>query len=86
MKKVPGKKSSNNLLIYSFYKKQHQQVISTFLIASKYCGSVLKNDFVVVVLVVVGVLANFYHIFKESDYFESLVETCPKRKIIVGAA
>ena len=58
--------------------------------ASKYCGSVLKNDFVVVVVlivvVVVGVLTNFYHIFKESDYFESLVETCPKRKIVVGAA
>ena len=48
--------------------------------ASKYCGSVLKNDFVVVV----GVLTNFYHIFKESDYFESLVETCPKRKIVCG--
>ena len=59
--------------------------------ASKYCGSVLKNDFVVVVIVVVlvvvvGVLTNFYHIFKESDDFESLVETCPKRKIVVGAA
>ena len=58
-----------------------------FLNASKYCGSVLKNDFVVVVLVVVvGVLTNFYHIFKESDYFESHVETCPKRKIVVRAA
>ena len=56
---------------------------SEFLNASKYCGSVLKNDFVVVV--VVGVLTNFYHIFKESDYFESLVETCPNRKIVVGA-
>ena len=56
--------------------------------ASKYCGSVLKNDFVVVVVVVVvvGVLTNFYHKFKESDNFESLVETCPKRKIVVGAA
>ena len=59
--------------------------ISLFLNASKYCGSVLKNDFVVVVVVVVGVLMNFYHIFKESDYFKSLVETCPKRKIVVGA-
>ena len=27
-----------------------------------------------------GVLMNLYHIFQESDYFESLVETCPKRK------
>ena len=57
--------------------------------ASKYCGSVLKNDFVVVVVVavvVVGVLMNFYHIFKESDYFESLVETCPKRKFVLVAA
>ena len=50
---------------------------------SKYCGSVLKNDFVVIV---VGVLTNFFHIFKESDYFESLVKTCPKQKIVVGAA
>ena len=57
--------------------------MEAFLNASKYCGSVLKNDFVVVV--VVGVLTNFYHIFKESDYFESLVETCPKWKIVVGA-
>ena len=49
--------------------------------ASKYCGSVLKNDFVVVVVVVVvvvGVLTKFYRIFKESDHFESLVKTCPK--------
>ena len=57
---------------------------------SNFCGSVLKNDFVVVVVVVlvvvVGVLTNFYHIFKESDDFESLVETCPKQKIVVGAA
>ena len=62
-----------------------QKCYLTFLNASKYCGSVLKNDFVIVV-VVVGVLTNFYHIFKESDYFESLVETCSKRKIVVGAA
>ena len=55
--------------------------ILAFLNASKYCGSVLKND---VVVVVVGVLTNFYHIFKESDHFESLVETCPKRKIVCG--
>ena len=41
-----------------------------FLNASKYCGSVLKNDFVVVVVV----LSNFYQIFKESDYFENPVE------------
>ena len=33
-----------------------------------------------------GLLTNFYHIFKESDYFESLVETCPTRKFVVGAA
>ena len=59
--------------------------------ASKYCGSVLKNDLVVVVVFVVGVGVGvadklFYHIFKESDYFESLVETCPKQKIVVRAA
>ena len=59
------------LLVY--YYKQN----TCFLNASKYCGSVFKNDFVVVVLVVV--------IFKESDYFKSLVETCPKRKTVVGA-
>ena len=61
----------------------------SFLNASKYCGSVRKNDFfvvVVVVVVVVRVLTNFYHISKESDYFESLVETCPKRIFVVGAA
>ena len=35
-------------------------MIFVFLNASKYCGSVLKNDFVVVVVVVVvGVLTNF---------------------------
>ena len=51
-----------------------------FLNASKYCGSVLKNDFVVVVLVLV-VLSNFYQIFKESDYFE----TCRKWKFVVCA-
>ena len=61
--------------------------LSLFLNGSKYCGSFLKNNFVVlVIVVVVGVLTNFYHIFKESQYFESLVETCPKRKIVVGAA
>ena len=79
-----------------FLKRQEIQkywINYDFLNASKYCGSVLKNDFVVVfavvvvlvLVVVVRVLTNFYHIFKESDYFESLVETCPKWKIIVGA-
>ena len=53
-----------------------------FLNASKYCGSVLKNDFVVVV---VFVLSNFYQIFKESDYFENPVETCRKWKFVVCA-
>ena len=43
------------------------------------------NDFDVVV-VIVGVLTNFYHIFQESDYFESFIETCPKRKFVVCAA
>ena len=45
-----------------------------FLNASKYCGSVLKNDFVVVVVVLVRVdvvLSNFYQIFKKSDCFEN---------------
>ena len=51
-----------------------------FLNASKYCGSVLKNDFVVVV---VFVLSNFYQIFKESDYFENPVKTCRKWKFVV---
>ena len=69
--------------MFGFYKISSSQ----FLNASKYCGSVHKNDIVVlVVVVVVGVLTNFYHIFKESDYFESLVETCPKRKTFVGTA
>ena len=35
-------------------------------------------------LLLLGLLTNFYHIFKESDYFESLA--CPKRKFVVGAA
>ena len=62
-----------------------------FLNASKYCGSVLKNDFVVVVVVVVVVfvvvvvLSNFYQIFIESDYFENPVETCRKWKFVVCA-
>ena len=63
--------------------------------ASKYCGSVLKNDIVVVVVVVavvevvvvvVGVADELLSYFQLSDCFESLVETCPKRKIVVGAA
>ena len=53
--------------------------------ASKYCGSVLKND-IVVVVVVVGVADELLSYFQLSDCFESLVETCPKRKIVVGAA
>ena len=59
--------------------------MNMFLNASKYCGSVLKNDFVVVVVVVVVVLSNFYQIFKESDYFENPVETCGKWKFVVCA-
>ena len=43
-----------------------------FLNESKYCGSVLKNDFVVVVAG--ELLSNF----KESDYFDNPVETCQK--------
>ena len=56
-----------------------------FLNAGKYCGSVLKNDFVVVVVFVVVVLSNLYQIFKESDYFENPVETCRKWKFFVCA-
>ena len=34
-------------------------------------------------LLLLGLLTNFYHILKESQYLESLVKTCPKRKIVL---
>ena len=78
---IPGKKGKRFFLLpFTFHRPwEYQEIqeipknISGFLNASEYCGSVLKNDFVVVVVVFVGVLTNFYHIFKESDYFQSLV-------------
>ena len=42
-----------------------------FLNASKYCGSVFKNDFVVVVAA-----DELLSYFQESDCFENPVETC----------
>ena len=53
-------------------------ILLAFLNASKYCGSVLKNEFVVFLL-----LTNFYQIFKESCHFENPVETCQKWKFVV---
>ena len=71
-------------ILSTFTKLDFRPIANFWLRVTKYRSP--KNDFIVVVVVVVGVLTNFYHIFKESDYFESLVETCPKRKSVVGAA
>ena len=59
--------------------------ILSFLNASKYCGSVLKNDFVVLVVVVL-VAAELLSNFKESCHFENPVKTCRKWKFVGGGA
>ena len=75
------------LWLYLAFSRCHRSkfIWSCFKVR-KYCSEVLKNDFIAAFVVVLAdqLLLSYYHIFKDSYYFKSVVKTCAKHKSLIG--